>query len=64
MTVRVYCESNPRIIFTSAAVLNPKGKDLISYKLKSYVVHTYECYCSNCYIRPGVGSKLVLAGQI
>ena len=26
---KVYRASNPRVIFTSAAVLNPKGRDLI-----------------------------------
>ena len=41
---------NPRVIFTSAAVLNPKGKYLISYKHNSCVVYTYECCCSNIYI--------------
>ena len=50
MTEKVYRASNPRVIFTSAAILNPQGKDLISYKHKSCVVYTYECCCSNSYI--------------
>ena len=49
MTKKVYHASNPRVIFTSAAVLNLKGKDLISYKQKGCVVYTYECCCSNSY---------------
>ena len=39
MTEKVYRTSNPRVIFTSAAVLNPKGKDLKLYKHKSCVVY-------------------------
>ena len=31
MTEKVYRLSNPKVIFTSPAVLNPKGEDLISY---------------------------------
>ena len=50
MTEKVYRASNSRVIFTSAAVFNPQGKDLISYKHKSCVVYTYECCCSNSYI--------------
>ena len=50
MTEKVYRASNPTVIFTSAAVLNPKGKDPIPYKHKSCVVYTYECCCSNSYI--------------
>ena len=40
MTEKVYRASNPRVIFTSVAVLNPKGKDLVSYKNRSCVVYT------------------------
>ena len=38
MTEKVYHASAPRVIFTSAAILNPRGKDLISYKHKSCAV--------------------------
>ena len=50
MTEKVYRASNPRLIFTSAAVLKFKGKDLLSYKHKCCVVYTYKCCCSNSYI--------------
>ena len=50
MTEKVYHASKPRVIFTSAAILNPRGKDLISYKHKSCVVYTYKCCCANSYI--------------
>ena len=50
MTEKIYRASNQRVIFTSASVLNPKGKDLVPYKHKSCVVNTYECCCSNSYI--------------
>ena len=50
MMEKVYRASNPRVIFTLAAVLNPYSKDLISYKHKNCVVYTYECCCSNSYI--------------
>ena len=50
MTEKVFCASKPRVIFTSAAVLNSKGKDLISYKHESCKVYTYEYCFSNSYI--------------
>ena len=49
VTEKVYRASNQRFIFTSAAVSNPQGKYLVSYKHKSCVVYTYEC-SSNSYI--------------
>ena len=52
MTEKVNMASNnPRILFKSAAVLNPKSKTLISYKHKNCVIYTYECCCWNSYIK-------------
>ena len=50
MTEKLYRASNPRVIFTSASVLNPKGKDHISHKRKSCVVYTFKCCWLNSYI--------------
>ena len=50
MTEKVYFSAKPRVIFTSSAVLSPRGKDLISNKEKSCVVYTFECCCSDSYI--------------
>ena len=50
MTEKVYRASNPRVIFTSTSILNPKGKDHISHNHKSCVVYTFKCCCSNSYI--------------
>ena len=36
MIEKVYRASNPRVIFTSAAVLTPRSKDLISTKIAWY----------------------------
>ena len=44
MMEKVYCASNPRVIFTSAAVLKPKGKYLLFYKHKSCVVYSMSAF--------------------